>query len=289
MIPKERTVILMIKRKIIEIDEKKCDGCRLCIPDCPEGALQIIDGKARLVSDLFCDGLGACIGSCPRGAIKIVERKAEPYDEEKVMERIVKQGDNVIKAHLEHLKAHGEESYLKEAVDFLEKNGIENPMKAKDVKKNLPCGCPGSSVMDFRENKSADAGNSKSDAGAKQRSELRQWPVQLMLVPPNAPYFNDADLLVAADCVPFANANFHQDLLKGKVMVMGCPKLDDAEHYEEKLSEIIKSNNIKSITLVHMEVPCCFGLEHIVENALKASGKKLTVKKNIISIDGDIK
>ncbi len=273
----------MVKRKIIEIDEEKCNGCGLCIPDCPEGALQIIDGKARLVSDLFCDGLGACIGSCPRNAIKIIEREAEPYDERKVMERIVKQGKNVIKAHLEHLKEHGEEGYLKEAIDFLKERGIENPMK-ENAKEELPCGCPGSRVVDFR-----DKEEHSSTPRKKQDSELRQWPVQLMLVPPNAPYFDNADLVIAADCVPFAYADFHQDFLKNKSLVIGCPKLDDIEFYKEKLTEILKSNNIRSITLVHMEVPCCFGLRHAVEEAIKASGKKVKTTHKVISIQGKVK
>src|SRR3989338_111187 len=216
----------MAKRKIIQINEGKCNGCGLCIPDCPEGALQIIDGKARLVSDLFCDGLGACIGSCPRGAIKIVEREAEPYNEKKVMGKIVKQGNSVIKAHLEHLKENGENRYLAEAISFLNKKKIKNPLNEKisdnSESNQLPCGCPGSKVIDTRNKAGKDTNSS-----TRQESELRQWPIQLSLVPEQASYFDEVDLLIAADCVPFAYANFHQDFLRNKTLIIGCPKLDD--------------------------------------------------------------
>ncbi|MBI5144848.1 MAG: 4Fe-4S binding protein, partial [Candidatus Omnitrophica bacterium] len=239
----------MAKRKIIKIDEEKCNGCGLCIPNCPEGAIQIIDGKARLVSDLFCDGLGACMGYCPQGAISIEEREAEGYDERKVMENIVIQGENVIKAHLEHLQGHHQEEYLQQAIDFLKEKNIKIPTHSFS-------GCPGSRVMDFREKKASR----EKKIVLTQASQLKTWPVQLKLVPVNAPYLNSADLLIAADCVPFAYADFHQDLLKGKILLVGCPKLDDIKIYQEKISEIVKNNNIKSITSAHMEVPCCFGL-----------------------------
>lgn len=283
----------MVKRKIIEIDADKCNGCGQCITGCPEGALQMIDGKARLVSDLFCDGLGACIGTCPQGAITITEREAEPYDERKVMEKIVTQGKNVIKAHLEHLKEHGEEGFLKEAVDFLDEKVIENPVGEgqKERKRPLPCACPGSMVRDMTKRPRSSDSEASADSAispGKQESELRQWPVQLMLVPPNAPFLKDSDLLIAADCVPFANANFHSDFLKGKALLMGCPKLDDIEHYEEKLTEIFKSNDIKSITLLHMQVPCCHGLRRLVEEALRKSGKDIGLDVKIISIDGEV-
>ncbi len=199
----------MAKRKIIKIDEEKCNGCGLCIPNCHEGALQIIDGKARIVSDLLCDGLGACIGHCPEGAITIEERE-------------------------------------------------------------VGSGCPGSKVMDFR--------------GA---SQLGQWPVQIMLVPPSAPYLNGASLLIAADCVPFAYADFHEDLLKDKILLVGCPKLDDVELYKERIKQIVNGNDIKGITYAHMEVPCCFGLVSVIESAISASGKNIPFKKVVISIKGE--
>jgi len=274
----------MAKREIITIDEEKCNGCGNCIPGCPEGALQIIDNKARLVSDLFCDGLGACIGDCPEGAISVIEREAEPYDEIKVIKNIVKQGDNVIKAHLEHLKNHGETGFLKQATDYLEENGIENPLETlEDDGDKLPCGCPGSSVRDMRDDKE----EAEEDPGTSQKSELKQWPVQIHLVPTNAPYFNGADLLIAADCVPFAYGDFHRDLLKGKILLIGCPKLDDAGFYKEKITDIFKNNDIKSVTVARMEVPCCFGLVNLVNTALTESGKNIPLKEIMIKISGE--
>ena len=277
----------MAKRKIIRIDEEKCNGCGLCIPNCPEGAIQIIDGKARLISDLFCDGLGACIGHCPQAAIIIEEREAEEYNERKVMENIVKQGKNVIKAHLEHLRGHGQSGYLKEARDFLKEKNILAPLeetKAHLEHAHALSGCPGAKIMDFRKKEEP---RNKEKAISKGESQLRQWPVQIMLVPAFAPYLNNADLLIAADCVPFAYADFHQDLLKDKILLVGCPKLDDTQVYEEKIGQILKENNIKSITYAHMEVPCCFGLVSIITEAISRSGKNTPFKDIIISIKGE--
>ncbi|MBU0549549.1 MAG: 4Fe-4S binding protein [Candidatus Omnitrophica bacterium] len=275
-----------MKRKIILIDQNKCNGCGLCIPNCPEGALQIIDGKARLVSDLFCDGLGACIGHCPQGAITIEERNAGHYDEARVIENIAKQGRNVIIAHLEHLKGHNQEGYLKQAMEFLRENKIEISAEKEDFStaghRNSACSCPGSKVLDFTQEERFQ-GDKPVSRGV---SELRQWPVQIMLVPESATYFKDADLLIAADCVAFAYPDFNNDLLKGKVLLVGCPKLDDGKFYQEKITRILKNNNIKSITCVHMEVPCCFGLINIVKSALSASGKDILLKELTISIKG---
>ena len=287
----------MAEREIITIDEEKCTGCGSCVPGCPEGALQIIDDKARLISDLFCDGLGACIGDCPEDAISVIKREAEPYDEARVMENIVKQGENTIKAHLEHLKNHGETGFLKQATDYLEENGIENPLD-KEVKADqaagseagedkLPCGCPGSKVMDLRDDDKTDTAS--GDAGIKQQTELRQWPVQIHLVPVNAPYFDGADLLIAADCVPFAYSDFHRSLLKGKILLVGCPKLDDAGFYKDKITDILKENDIKSVTIAHMEVPCCFGLVKLVNDALKDSGKDIPLDDIMIKVNGEIR
>ncbi len=274
----------MTKRKIIKIDEEKCNGCGLCIPNCPEGALRVIDGKVRLISDLFCDGLGACIGHCPQGAITVEKREAVPYDEKRVMGNIIKQGKNVIKAHLEHLKEHGEQKLFEEAISFLKEKNIEIPRDViSESKKPLPCGCPGTAVKDFRTDKKDNAEIGKV---APSQSQLMQWPVQIMLVPPQAPYLNGADLLLAADCVPFAYADFHRDLLSGKILLVGCPKLDDATFYTEKITQILKENNIKSVTCAHMEVPCCFGLITIVKSALEASGKKIPFTDVTISIKG---
>lgn len=276
----------MAKRKIIKIDEKKCTGCADCIPNCPEGALQIIDGKARLISDLFCDGLGACIGYCPEGAIKIEEREAEAYDERNVMENIIKQGKNVIKAHLEHLKDHGEKELLSQALVVLNKKGIKNPLEEVPEKPSHGShahACPGVKVMDFRKKEKSHGAENHS----KVASELGQWPIQIKLVPASAPYLNNSDLLIAADCVPFAHADFHRALLKGKTLLIGCPKLDDAELYKEKITEIFKGNDIKSVTCANMEVPCCFGLVSIIKEAIKASGKDIPFEEVTISIKGD--
>jgi len=285
----------MEKRKIIKIDQDKCNGCGLCIPNCPEGALQVIDGKARLISDLFCDGLGACIGHCPEGAITIEQREAGEYEETKVMENIVKQGKNVIKAHLLHLKEHNQEEYFKQAINFLNQKKIavpqfesmhhehsHAPTDLKDV--SGASGCPGLKVMDYRGAKKPIKQDKPVSGGV---SELRQWPVQIKLVPVFAPYLKDADLLIAADCVPFAHADFHQELLKDKILLVGCPKLDDIQLHQDKITQILKHNNIKSITCVHMEVPCCFGLVNMTKQAILASGKDIPMEEITISIKGE--
>jgi NAD-dependent dihydropyrimidine dehydrogenase PreA subunit len=277
------------KRKVIEIDEELCDGCGLCIPNCPEGALQIIEGKARLVSETSCDGLGACLGHCPTGALTVTERDAEPYDEIKVMEQIVKKGRGTIAAHLHHLKDHGEEKYLRQARDFLQSKGIEDPLKKEDKSGKAAHnggGCPGSRSIDFSGNVPA-----KTEASSGPRpSALRNWPVQLHLINPDAPYLEGADLLVAADCVPFAMASFHEELLNGKVLIILCPKLDgDMESYIEKLTHIFKTKNVKSVTVAHMEVPCCFGALQLVKEAQARAGTSVPVRKVVISISGQVK
>jgi ferredoxin len=287
-----------MKRNVIQIDEEKCTGCGLCIPNCPEGAIQIIGGKARLVSDLFCDGLGACIGHCPEGAIMIEEREAEPYDERRVMENVIKGGAEVIEAHLKHLRGHGQQEYLAQAMDFLAEKGIAAP-ETGTMRREVIHGetCPGSRMADFRRPVSCPGSrtvDSRGEAAAPEppeypaaASELRQWPVQLQLVNANAPYFQDADLLIAADCVPFAHAGFHKRFLRKKALIIFCPKLDRMpEAYVEKLSEIIRNNTIKSLTLVHMEVPCCFGLRKLVEEAVRRSGKTIQIADHTISIRG---
>ena len=276
----------MNKRKIIKIDEDKCTGCGQCIPNCREGAIQIIDGKARLVNDIFCDGLGACLGHCPEGAITIEERQAEAYDERKVMENIVKHGANTIKAHLEHLRGHGEEAYLKEALKYLDEKGIKDPSAVKELSGHHAHsgGCPGSAAHDFRNAKSTATIGAVKTSGV---SALGQWPVQITLINERAPYFKGADLLIAADCVPFAYARFHDDLLKGKILLVGCPKLDDIEAYREKIYNIVKDNDIRSITYAHMEVPCCSGLIGVIEGAIASSGKNIPFTDTVISIRGE--
>jgi NAD-dependent dihydropyrimidine dehydrogenase PreA subunit len=275
-----------MKRKIIKIDEEKCNGCGKCVPDCPEGALQIIDGKARLVGELLCDGLGACIGNCPEGAITIEEREAEEYDERKAMKNIVAKGPAMIKAHLKHLKDHSQDEYLKIAKDFLQEKKITVP-ELEDAGHTGPHGgaCPGSMMMSF----GGTTSPAHQTAGPAPSSELRQWPVQLQLLNPSAPYFKNVDLVIAADCVPFAYADFHRRFLKDKVLIIFCPKLDTTlEEYVEKLTAIFKNNDIKSVTILHMEVPCCFGTVSLVEEALKKSGKNILVKDYTISLRGEI-
>jgi Pyruvate/2-oxoacid:ferredoxin oxidoreductase delta subunit len=245
----------MAKRKIVQIDEEKCTGCGLCIPNCAEGALQIVDGKAKLITDKFCDGLGACLGHCPEDAITVIEREAEEFDEKAVEAFLHKQREAQFKP------------------------------QPKPEPQPVFTGCPSSRAVHFK----VSGSNTDSISTTPAVSQLTQWPVQLKLVPINAPYFQDADLLIAADCVPFSYANFHQDFLKGKAVVVGCPKLDDIQLYEEKLTEIFKTNSIKSITVPFMEVPCCFGLVKATEDALAASGKNIPLKKVKIGIRGDIK
>lgn len=274
----------MEKRSIISIDHNKCNGCGLCIPNCPEGAIQIIDNKAHLVSDLFCDGLGACIGHCPQGAITIEERPAQEYSEKKVMENIVKHGKNVILAHLKHLKDHKQNEYLKQALGYLKENNIDiNIENNSDAHVHVHGGCPGSKIMDLRNYKKAEVARGVMD----QASQLGQWPVQLKLVPVLAPYFENADLLIAADCVPFAYADFHQRLLKGKILLVGCPKLDDLDSYKDKITQIIKNNKIRSVVYAHMEVPCCFGLLPIIKEAIASTDKKIIFSEVNISITGE--
>jgi len=240
----------MVLRSIIRIDEEKCNGCGLCIIACAEGALRIVDGKAKLVSDKYCDGLGACLGECPEGAITIEEREAHEFDEEEVEH---------------HLKA-------------------EQPVPAVQHAHPTHQSCPSAKVMHFERDV---AEKETVNTPEKRESMLSQWPVQLTLLPPNAPFFEDADLLIAADCVPFAYANFHNDFLKGRTLVVGCPKLDNATFYKEKLTEIFKRSNIRSVTVVNMEVPCCFGLHRLVKEALDSSGKVIPLRQEIIGIKGD--
>ena len=275
-----------MKRKIIQIDEKKCNGCGKCIPNCPEGALQIIDGKARLISDLFCDGLGACIGECPLGAISTVEREAEAYDEKTVMvENIIPKGANTIKAHLKHLKDHKETKLLQIALDALKDNKVEVP-DLNEQPTQKPCGgCPGT-LAKLLNRKPAVKAEAASTTVA---SELRQWPIQLHLINPMAAYFDNADLLISADCVPYAFGDFHRHYLKGKMVITFCPKLDNSmDIYVEKLTELFRQKQINSVTIVRMEVPCCGGTEMVVRKALEASGKALSVKVDVISLNGEI-
>lgn len=292
-----------MKRKIINIDENLCNGCGECIPNCHEGALQMIDGKARLISDLMCDGLGACIGHCPQGAITIEEREAEPYNETAVILDMIPKGKNTLKAHLQHLYDHNEKAFLNEGIKALKANADKLNFDLQDI---IPTeqatekpteqpiaetmhqhghACPGSAMREMkRENNPAPLPISQ------QASTLEQWPVQLHLANPNAPYFSGADLLIAADCTAFSMGDFHQRLLKGKKLVIACPKLDtNQQSYLDKLSSIMRNSNLNTITIAIMEVPCCSSLTHLVLKAMQNSGNKIPIKQIIVGVDGEIR
>lgn len=245
---------MAVLRKIIEIDEELCNGCGDCIISCAEGALEIVDGKAKLVADKYCDGLGACLGECPTGALNIVEREAEDFDEEAVEELLAS------KEKQEHAAA---------------------PTEA-------PAGCPSARLQSFEQPVSPCAAANQPRNMSPQESQLRHWPVQIRLVPPEAPFLKNADLLIAADCTPLAYANFHKDFLKNKVVLLGCPKFDDAHLYLEKFTEIFKKADISSITAVFMEVPCCHGLPAIAKKAMEAAGKRIPLEQVVIGVRGDI-
>lgn len=246
----------MALRKIVHIDEEKCNGCGLCVPNCAEGAIRIIDGKAKLIAENLCDGLGACLGECPQGAITIVEREADEFDEAAVQEHLSREERKASQQPAHH---HGG-------------------------------GCPGSRAVAInrQDNGSKATAVSSGDIEVKIKPQLSQWPVQLMLVPERAPYFEGADLLITADCVPFAYANYHLDLLKGRKVVVGCPKLDDIQYYMEKLTNIVKNNNIKSVTVAFMEVPCCSGIARAAEAAVDRSGKDIPLYGVRVGINGEI-
>ena len=272
-----------MKRKIINIDEAKCTGCGLCIPECPEGAIQLIDGKARVVSDLYCDGLGACIGHCPEGAITIEEREALPYDELRVMENVVPQGEAVIKAHLRHLESHGEEGYLGQALSYLRDRGME--IQWKDTVATPARGCPSAASIHIKSGK-AGSGEKEDDSDF---SELRYWPVQLHLIPAMAPHFRKADVLLAADCVAYAMGNFHKKYLKNKTLAIACPKLDsNQEVYAEKLRALIEEAEINTLTVITMEVPCCRGLLMLAKNAAERTSRRIPVKWIEAGVRGDV-
>ena len=237
----------MAVRNIVKIDKEKCNGCGICVDACAESAIQIIDGKAKLVSEIYCDGLGACLGHCPQDAITIEKRESKEFDEEAT------------------------QKYL------AEKNQISDKPTAGFV-------CPGSKAMQLK-----PASNSTESKSGDISSKLGQWPVQFSLISSQAPYFKNADLLVAADCVPFAMGDFHQKLLEGKAIAVGCPKLDDIQPYIEKLADIIKLNNLNSLTVVHMVVPCCSGLVRTVNEAIKLSGENIGYTDITIDLDGSVK
>jgi ferredoxin len=297
-------------RDIVLIDEEKCNGCGLCIPNCHEGALRIIDNKARLVSDLFCDGLGACISECPIGAITIVKREAEPYNERKVMETMISKGENTIIAHLRHLKDHGEMEFLKQGIDYLKERNVkidltefeEKEVDVKEIvnelfgsksKSEIPHsghggGCPGSKAMvfDIDMKKFEEAGKSQL---FEVKSELRQWPVQLHLLNPQASYFRNADVVLTADCVAYSMGDFHRKYLKGCSLAIACPKLDsNLESYVNKLTSMISDAQINTLTVLRMEVPCCGGLVQMAQMAAQNAKRKVPIKEIVVGIKGDI-
>jgi NAD-dependent dihydropyrimidine dehydrogenase PreA subunit len=246
-------------RKIVKIDESKCNGCGLCVPSCAEGALKIIEGKARLVSEVYCDGLGACLGECPQGAISIEERPSQAFDEHKAKEHL---------------------------------NLPSGPA--------LPCGCPSTSVTEIERHEEPQVCGcpsqtvvglerpARAQAHQKQESMLGQWPVQMRLVPPSAPFLKNADVVLIADCVPFAYRELHHDFLQGNAVLVACPKLDDVQAHFEKLVSILETADIKSLTVVRMEVPCCGGLVHLAKQAISASGKKeVPFREVVIGIKGN--
>ena len=277
-----------MKRKIIKIDEELCNGCGECVPNCAEGALQIIDSKARLISDLFCDGLGACLGHCPTGAITIEEREAEAYSERKTMEdNIIPAGLNTIKAHLKHLREHGETEFLKEALEVLKEYNILNPLTEKELANHAHqhSSCPGSKMMVFDKE---PVSKNITDNGGTRPSELSQWPVQLHLLSPVAPYFKGADVLLASDCSAFTAGDFHKDYLKGKILAIACPKLDtNLQVYVDKIKIMIEESKINTITVLIMEVPCCRGLTSIVKKAVEDSNRKIPIKELVLSVRGE--
>ncbi|HNW60923.1 MAG TPA: 4Fe-4S binding protein [bacterium] len=269
-----------MKRNIIKINHDKCNGCGLCIPNCPEGAIQLIDGKARLVSDLLCDGLGACLGHCPEGAIAVEEREAEPYDERKVMAMIIPQGENTLRAHLRHLEDHGEVEYHRQALEVLQEHGI-TLAAAPDARPNT--GCPGSRSQAFA------AVPAASPLSGRRPSQLGNWPIQLNLISPAAGHFAGSDLLIAADCSAFTLGDFHHDYLAGKTLIIACPKLDsDQEVYLEKIKALIDQAQVNTITVMIMEVPCCGGLLRLVQAAAAQCSRKVPVKLVQVSVKGEI-
>jgi ferredoxin len=258
-------------RKIVKIDESKCDGCGVCIPNCAEGALQIIDGKAKLVGDIYCDGLGACLGHCPQDAIEVIEREADEFDEEAV-EKMLKDREEKVEVKEEKKVDCGCSGHGHHGAHHAGHQGHQG---------HAGGGCPGSMMRQLGKKQ-------EDDSNVKLSSKLRQWPVQLMLVPPTAPYFKESDLLITADCVPFAYANYHNEFLKDKSVVVGCPKLDDVEFYVQKLTELIRVNNLESITVLRMEVPCCGGMAQAAKIARDNSGVEIPVKVVTISIEGEV-
>jgi len=266
-------------RKIVRIDEAKCDGCGECVPSCAEGAIAVVNGKARLVGEVLCDGLGACLGECAQGAIAVVERDAAAFDEE------------VVREHLARSRPFASAGRPSGPAPAHAPPPAAPPRPRLSVLSSQPApgdggGCPGSRPMTLQRSPSA---SSTAAAPASVQSRLGQWPVQLHLVPVRAPFFQGADLLVAADCVPFAYARFHDDFLDGRAVVVGCPKLDDVAPYAEKLAAIVALGGVKSVTVVRMEVPCCGGISRLARDAIAASGRDVPFRDVVVGADGRLR
>lgn len=298
-----------MKRQIIEIDEEKCNGCGECIPNCHEGALQMIDGKARLISDLMCDGLGACIGHCPEGAIEIIEREAQPYDEIIVIKEMVTKGKNTVIAHLTHLKDHKEFGFYKQGIKWMQENKINinfdvdeviNTVSKSEMDKKEPVqiktepihhhhhehggGCPGSLSQSFNQPETTTAQHTE-----EVQSQLTHWPVQMHLINPAASHFHNSDLVLAADCVAFSMGDFHNKHLKGKTLAIACPKLDsNTDIYVQKLISLIDDAKINTITVMKMTVPCCGGILQMAQIASQQASRKVPIKSITVDINGKI-
>lgn len=241
---------MKVKRRIVQINEELCDGCGICVPACAEGAIQVVEGKARLTAERYCDGLGACLGECPKGALEVVEREAEEFDEEAVEE------------HLQALRTQAESA--------------------------MACGCPSSQIQSFEPGKSCEQANQPLQQRSPMGSALTHWPIQIRLVPPNAPFLKGADLLVVADCSALAYPEIHRDFLEGRVVLMGCPKFDDASLYVERFKEIFAKAGVKSVTVLTMEVPCCQGLPMMVRKGMELAGKSIPMEQVVISTRGEV-
>jgi NAD-dependent dihydropyrimidine dehydrogenase PreA subunit len=304
-----------MKRDIIKIDRDKCTGCGLCVTGCHEGALQIVDGKAVMISELMCDGLGACIGECPEGAIEIESREAAAYDEVLTISKMIDNGKNTVIAHLKHLKDHAQKEYMRQGVEWMLANRDKIPFEVDEViqavhghnpgamKNSQPqqqpkqiftampnhnhghggaCGCPGSAERNFEKPQAAP--NMVSA-----QSELTHWPIQMHLINPYAPHFKGSNLLLAADCVAFSLGAFHSDYLKGKTLTIACPKLDsNKESYVEKITALIEEGGIDTLTIMKMEVPCCGGLVQLAKMAADNATRKVPIKVTTVGLQGDI-
>ena len=302
-----------MKRDIITIDREKCNGCGLCVSGCHEGALQIIDEKAVLISELMCDGLGACIGECPLDAITIERREAEAYDEVLTISKMIGNGKNTVIAHLKHLKDYNQRDYLRHGVEWLmanrnivdfdvddvmhqvhnhqPKGAKPQPVKEESHQHHHPHphqggGCPGSMARSFGGGASAAASSADAVSG---RAELTHWPIQLHLINPNAPHYSGSNLVLAADCVAFSLGNFHSQFLKGKTLAIACPKLDsNKEVYVEKIAALIDNAQIDTLTVMKMEVPCCGGLLQIARMAMEMANRTIPIKQVTVGLQGDI-